>query len=278
MFFMLLTVIPVSKMLSSIFMKLVARVGTVDEDKWAMIGLGAIGATVGLMRRGDIGLGAKINSGNVLPRITNNSPNSSGYNGGATAGTNSPRPSNMPHMQNTISNSPNTTSSTTIPSGYTSTQPGAAPSANTSYQRENNQFEGNPIPPQGQRSLNDIINQSGDTGDKAAGYMAKMGAISSFAVPNVAPAMAGIYGAVGKGTAGMISTGSNLAKEIHTRRKNGQSFKQSLQDITGTSNLVSATSRVAPALILSPFGKTAAGLGTRTAGKVIDWSGKKLSL
>lgn len=41
-FFMLLMVIPTSKMLSSIFMKLVARVGTIDEHQYALMGLGGL--------------------------------------------------------------------------------------------------------------------------------------------------------------------------------------------------------------------------------------------
>lgn len=46
-FFMLLTVIPVARMLYTIFMKLIVRIGTVDEEKWGAIGLGALGSMIG---------------------------------------------------------------------------------------------------------------------------------------------------------------------------------------------------------------------------------------
>lgn len=47
LFFMLLTVIPVSRMMHSIFMKLIVRIGTVDEEKWGAIGLGTLGSIIG---------------------------------------------------------------------------------------------------------------------------------------------------------------------------------------------------------------------------------------
>jgi|OM-RGC.v1.007378764 hypothetical protein len=57
-FFMLLTVIPASKMLSSIFMKLIARVGTVDEEKWAAIGIGSLGGLAGMYALGKVSMQA----------------------------------------------------------------------------------------------------------------------------------------------------------------------------------------------------------------------------
>lgn len=65
-FFMLLMVIPTAKMLSSIFMKLVSRIGTVDEDKWATVGLGGIISVATIASKALQGKGApnKTNSGN----------------------------------------------------------------------------------------------------------------------------------------------------------------------------------------------------------------------
>ena len=45
LFFVLLAIIPVSKMFSMIFMNFLARIGTVDEDVWAAKGLGIMVAS-----------------------------------------------------------------------------------------------------------------------------------------------------------------------------------------------------------------------------------------
>ncbi|MBM7854959.1 hypothetical protein JOC37_001339 [Desulfohalotomaculum tongense] len=257
-FFMLLTVIPVSKMLSSIFMKLVARVGTVDEDKWAMIGLGAIGATFGLMKkRGMVSLPTgSSGSGNIVSKM----PNSPGSNPGNPGGPN-------PGIGNINANSPNTASDT---AGGTTKQYMNTANNGTVAGRDMSS-----ISQKGQRKLDDIINISGQAGNKAAGTMAKVGAASSFAVPEVAPMMAGIYAAAGKSATGFASTSYNLVQEIKTRKKNGQTFWQAMQDISGTNNRVAATTRVASALALSPLGSRAASLGSRATGAVANWTNSK---
>lgn len=48
LFFVLIAIIPVSKMFSTIFMSFLARIGTVDEDAWAARGLGIMGGVVAL--------------------------------------------------------------------------------------------------------------------------------------------------------------------------------------------------------------------------------------
>ena len=70
-FFMLLTIIPASKMLSSIFMKLIARVGTVDEEKWAAIGLGSLGGLMGMYAMGKM---ASQSFGKRFPNIESTVP------------------------------------------------------------------------------------------------------------------------------------------------------------------------------------------------------------
>ncbi len=52
LFFVLIAIIPVSKMFSTIFMSFLARIGTVDEDMWATRGLGIMGGMVALGKAG----------------------------------------------------------------------------------------------------------------------------------------------------------------------------------------------------------------------------------
>lgn len=48
LFMVMVAIIPVSKMMSTIFMNLISRIGTVDEDKWAARSMGMIGGLFGL--------------------------------------------------------------------------------------------------------------------------------------------------------------------------------------------------------------------------------------
>lgn len=263
-FFMLLTVIPVSKMLSSIFMKLVARVGTVDEDKWAMIGLGAIGATVSLMKRGGGINNLKSNitkgmtTGGGTPGMRNiSTPGAANINGGVGGGT----PGQMSINSQAASSQPSGIPGVTLTpvTGTTGTQQ----TPNSPLNSASSPLSPGQIPETGQRNLNDILNLSGSVGSKSAGIAAKVGAASAFAVPEVAPVTAGIYAATTKGIVGMGSTLNNLQKEVKTRSKeNNQSWGQSLMQITGTNNRVTATTKTLSALALSPFGSRVSTYGT----------------
>ncbi|SFH34342.1 hypothetical protein SAMN05660649_04827 [Desulfotomaculum arcticum] len=299
-FFMLLTVIPVSKMLSSIFMNLVARVGTVDEDRWAMIGLGAIGATFGLMKKGGMlgGLtGGAFGGGNNMPPPTG---------GVGITPPNPPVPPVGPGLSNFNANSPGMSGQTTNMSGFNESGYNTFTTDTTGQNNNGNGMQGqlfNQVgggvsnqataagvspkegisnsaqpfeqggaatpPPMGQRNLNDIINISGKAGNKAAGNAAKFGAASSFAVPEAAPAVAGIYAATGKAMGGVTSTAYNLAGEIRARKANGQGFLQSMRDITGSQNNVAATTQVAMALAMSPMGSRAASMGASMTGRAM---------
>lgn len=240
-FFMLLTVIPVSKMLSSIFMKLVARVGTVDEDKWAMIGLGAIGATVGLMRSG----------GGGMPGMRNTpTPGAVSING--SGGSN---PGQM---------SVNSQTPVTGPPG----------SPQTSMNSISPSFSPGEIPEVGQRNLNDILNLSGSVGSKSAGVAAKVGAASAFAVPGVAPVTAGIYAATTKGAVGAGSSMYNLARELKTRnQQNNRGLAHNLMAVTGTNSMVTATTKVTSALALSPLGSRVSNYGVSILDKSFQKTG-----
>ncbi|ABO49470.1 hypothetical protein Dred_0934 [Desulforamulus reducens MI-1] len=259
-FFMLLTVIPVSKMLSSIFMKLVARVGTVDEDKWAMVGLGAIGATVGLMKKGGIGMLSRGMSGGYPP---------SGSGGYATPGSFNLNGSGGNPGQTSINNTTDASQASAMSPGIpgvTLTPMGGGGSATGNTARTGsplNNISAGGTPEVGQRSLNDILNVSGQTSSKAAGVMAKVGAASAFPVPGVAPVTAGIYAGTTKGVVGGLSTLNNLRKEVSARNEqNKMGFAHNLKAITGTNNMVAATTKTASALALSPLGSRVSTFGT----------------
>lgn len=279
-FFMLLTVIPVSKMLSSIFMKLVARVGTVDEDKWAMIGLGAIGATVGLMRKGGPAALGKGGFGGFA------NPQNKSFGSGSGGGYSGPPGSTQPSVQpgsvgvnsSQSSNIPGVSLTSFPPSSGGSSSNGS--SANTTVNQTDSQSahtEG--IPEVGQRSLSDILSISGQAGSKAAGVMAKVGAASAFAVPEVAPVTAGIYAATTKGIAGSSSAAYHLIKEVTARNtQNKQNWNQSLMQITGINNMVTATTKAATAIALSPFGSRVSNLGTSMLDKSFQQTGNAVQM
>ncbi|SHE98368.1 hypothetical protein SAMN02745218_01212 [Desulfofundulus australicus DSM 11792] len=86
-FFMLLTVIPASKMLSSIFMKLIARVGTVDEEKWAAIGIGSLGGLAGMYALGKVSMQALGKRG--IPPVMGTGGNAGIPGGNVSGGTSS---------------------------------------------------------------------------------------------------------------------------------------------------------------------------------------------
>lgn len=253
-FFMLLTVIPVSKMLSSIFMNLVTRVGTVDEDKWAMIGLGAIGATVGLMKRGNVG---NIKS-HAVKGMSGGPPDPGSVNINSGGGVN---PGQMSVNTQAASQPSGMPGITLTPLGGGTSSGGVSSTINAAQSGTIASSPG--VPEVGQRSLNDILNISGQSGSKAAGVMAKVGAASAFAVPGVAPVTAGIYAATTKGVAGSSSALYNLCKEVEARsNQNNQSWGQSLMQITGTNNRVTATIKAGSAVALSPFGSRVSNFGT----------------
>lgn len=281
-FFMLLAVIPVSKMLSSIFMKLVARVGTVDEDRWAMIGLGAIGATFGLMKKGGMlgGIGGiSGGGGNPAPPTGNFAPPAPPvFPGGPGVSGTSPGSAGITGQSGATASSTGVAGQPGVSGfreqGYTySYQNMAGGTTGQKYNQGGAVFNSvnttTAVPPKGQRNLNDIINISGRTGNRAAGAAARFGAASSFAVPEAAPAVAGIYAATGKAAGGFTSTAYNLAGEIRARKENGQGFWQSMQDITGSQNNVAATTQVAMALAMSPVGSRVAAAGSQLAGRVM---------
>lgn len=298
-FFMLLAVIPVSKMLSTIFMKLIVRIGTVNEDKWAMIGLGAIGATVGALaskggmlnnlytgNRNNVSPGGGVTSA-ALHNIGGGSPGGGGPSaspGGGLSGTVinnqgaiDSAPYRFNNQHNMSGNSAQGGGEDSMGSGFYGANPiaGNAPSGLGGQRYNSSQYDF--IPEKGNRSLGDIMKLSGQAGDKAARGMGFLGTAASFPVPPAAPLTAASFAAVGKTTVGTVSTLSNLRQEFKERRSQGQSTSQILSDLTGSNNRIAATTQIASAALLSPLGHKVAAKGSSFTGNLANWGVNKFN-
>jgi len=266
-FFMMVAVVPMSKMLSSIFMKMAIRNGTVNNEKWAAIGLGTLGGVAMIMKRDGMlrkmtGMGGGQNASNINGR---SGASAGGDNGGSATNANS----NLGR-----------TSRGYQPTGNQGQAQGsgasqASQTSGTSYSEK--QEDNTPPPPQrGQRTMQDIVTQSSKQSNKFAKGAAKVGVASSFAAPEVAPVMAGIYGAAGKATAGVATTAHHIRDELKARNKKGQDFSSALQQMTGSKDMVKATMKASAVLAMSPFGARVTNLGMRTMNAAPSYIGKML--
>lgn len=313
--FMMITVIPVSKMFSSIFMKMVARVGTVDQEKWAAIGLGALGATYGLMKKS--GMLGGIPGGQAGVTGTGGGGGGTGGGGGCAGdgplggdpgtgvmslGINNQGMGPSGHYSSELGMSGNAAANAFTgygePAGYKETPsglivPSGAYNEYSSYRagESGNQTssessgsgtgvgevhgglnEKDAIPERGNRKLEDIIDIASRAGNKVAKGAAFAGMASSFAAPEVAPVVAGVFGASGKAVAGLSSTAYHIGQEIKDRKKNGQDFWGAMQGLTGTSNRIAATTKMAAALTMSPFGGRISSFGLQAPGRLRQWA------
>ncbi|OPX93881.1 MAG: hypothetical protein A4E53_00167 [Pelotomaculum sp. PtaB.Bin104] len=292
-FFMMLTVIPVSKMFNMIFMKMLVRVGTVNQEKWSAIGLGALGATYSLMKNGGVpGITGNMARMQVKPGPPSTpglggpsgaAPNIPGAGPGGGAGSSGAN-SYSGNVASDISGYRETPSGFFIPSGVyddagygnentsSGTEEGAA-----GVSASGNVYgagAGGPgaVPERGSRRLEDIVNIASQAGHKFSKGAAFAGVLSSFAVPEAAPAMAGVYGVAGKASAGLASTAYHVSQEIRERKNNGQDFWGAMKDLTGTTNRVAATTKVAATMALSPMGRRVSNFGTQTSVNAYLWT------
>lgn len=87
LFFMLLTMIPVSRMMHSIFMRLIVRIGTVDEEKWGTIALGSLGSMIGgALTLGKVAVNSLGSRGTPLKNFTGPSGGAEGVSLGSVTG------------------------------------------------------------------------------------------------------------------------------------------------------------------------------------------------
>lgn len=246
---MLLMVIPISRMLSSIFMKFIARVGTVNEEKWAAMGMGSIltiaAAASGAFRKrggfpGRGGGGG--NGGGEGSRL-----NEAGGPGGG--------PSSVAMDALGISGSPG--------------DPGGAGSGGIS-----------PIGGAKKAPLDNILKGAGDASSKAALGGAGVGALS----PVAGPAVAGAMALATKALAGPVATAHGIRKELRSRAGKNQetgmgrhdALVRAAMDITGASSRSEANARIIGSVLGSPFGATGAKFGSARLGNAVSWVNKRI--
>ena len=225
-FFLLLTIIPVGKMMSSIFMSMIARVGTVDEEKVAGIGLGALagaaGVALNVMRNpgktaGIIGaIGGK-------PGLTNLIGSIGGGTGGSTGNTNIPATDvNANGQQMEIKLTP---------------MKGSAPGASAVL------YEAKPKPANvtqtvlGTKGMEAVA----QTGNKMAMLGGAVGTVPFAAIPAAAPVgtvVGGLAGKIAGNVAGVplqviAETKEFVSKKFDKDNKDIRSYEEFLKDFTG---------------------------------------------
>lgn len=302
-FFMMLTVIPVSKMMSSIFMKLVARVGTVDEERLALGGMAsmmAIGATASRV----IGGKGKATASGIAKQYGSGS--SGGGDGlgaaasGAVAGGGVGGPTGGYGSQaaNDFMGVGNTQAGAELGVG------GASPSGGDYGGRDYHDLSGSEggaeryrssdaggnggnsgpidaLPKRVEPQLDNIMVQSGETGNKWAKGSAMLGAIS----PVAGPAVAAALGVTAKMTAGAASTVKNVGHQLYKGTKAaqqqgdgfGKALGKSAMNLTGTGNPIEATTRILGTVLGSPLGSSASKWTSNTAGNTVQWVNKKMN-
>lgn len=293
-FFMLLVIIPTSKMMHSIFMRLIQRIGTVDEERWAAIGSGALGTITGMMAVGSIASGAvarKLGVGGTstgarIP-LRNQGPNTVPPGSGAIAGISSL--------------STGTSSGGDIPGGV-ALKGGLGPVPGTiQYDRRKHDLADmrtismNDVNPQvnehaqkiaetypvgegsGFRTLGDVVDSTSDSKWMQGGAI--IGAMTSIATPSVMPVMTGIGAIAGKTIGAPIVTATSLVKTVKQNsilqgnltdkgwreaiklsggyRKVLSDFGSVAQQMTGSRSTTAAVGRMVGSVLVSPLGDTA---------------------
>ena len=256
-FFMLMVIIPVSKMMHNIFMKLIQRIGTVDEEKWAALGMAGLGSLAGLAALGKTTAGAvgKLRGGGIkAPGPKSDRISTSGTTGGAT----------------TIESSSGT-------------------GGGRAYVKPNN--AGRPDT----EGFQEAIERGQAGGEVWSRYGAGIGGASGFAVPSTIPALAGIGAAVGRVIGTPIATTRAMGREVLSRTsfvgkmaedgrlkpleairlsggfgKLASEMKTAAREMTGAKSTAGAMVRVGAAITLSPMGGRVAGWGARQAGTIYD--------
>lgn len=285
-FFMMLMVIPVSKMISSIFMKLIARMGTIDEEKYAAMGMGTIMAIAavagmgknkaGLLRRaGTAGLAG----GSMLAGTSSGGYSGDGGSGGSggISGEDPAAPSSATMDFLGVDSSPDTGAGATIGTGS-----GAVPGVGAGAFTESTYGAGvgdigggtgratEAITPLGGSPLDDISQRAGDIANRAGTYGAYSGAVSPVAAPVVAAAM----NLTTRVIAGPASAGYQVAQNMRSGfqgyREAGMgradALSRSAMDLTGANSTSEASARILGSVLGSAFGGGGARAGANALG------------
>ncbi|NYE57137.1 pilin [Carboxydothermus ferrireducens] len=234
-FFLLVTIIPVSKMLSSIFMSLVARAGTVDEERVAGIGLGALASAAGtIMMAGRFmgGLKGKGLSGWLAPGGKGNDLTPAGTVAGTAGGTTAGE-SNI-EIKPIKGAAPG--ASATL---YTTKEPSA-------IQRAQN------------TPLYQAAGMASEAGNELALKTGALGAATSFATPAVIPIAAGVSAGIGKAAGSVYSMAKQVGQGYKEAKQSGKGFGEFLTDYTGAKTKLGGATALATATAGSVLGQSVA--------------------
>lgn len=289
-FFMMLMVIPVSKMISSIFMKLIARMGTIDEEKYAAMGMGTIMAVAAVagMGKNKSGLLSRAGTAGMAGGSMLAGTSSGGYSGGGGSGGSGGISGEDPAVPSSatmdflgVDSSPDTGAGATIGTGA-----GAAPGVGAGAFTESAYGAGGgagvgdigggtgrateAITPLGGSSLDDISQKAGDVANQAGTYGAYSGAVSPVAAPVVAAAM----NLTTRVIAGPASAGYQVAQNMRSGfqgyREAGMgradALSRSAMDLTGASSTSEASARILGSVLGSAFGGGGARAGANALG------------
>ncbi|MCR4443261.1 MAG: pilin [Peptococcaceae bacterium] len=289
--FMLMVIIPVSKMMHNVFMKLIQRIGTVDEEKWAAAGATGLAGLAGLVVMGKTAAGAVFGrTASKLP-FRAQGPNTlvSGDAPTRIGGGLGPIPGSMDfgRTKHNLADTVERKMDIDDPG-----QPVNLQSAQFAGTRpEGSGFSGG--------GFDEVIERGIEGSNAWAKFGAGFGAASSFAVPQLIPMMGGIGAAFGKVVGSPFATARAIGSGIMSRTTFGMTWqrvkgtkddhgffrtlevsgglrglasdmKTAAREMTGAKSTAGAVVRMGAAVTLSPMGSRVASWGARQAGTIYD--------
>ena len=295
-FWMIVAVVPASKFIREIFMKLIARVGGINEESLVGKGLGLLslaalttgkkgmpaslpGGALSLVN-GDVltgesgGINSPTGGGGGVPFIPPSLPGIS-QNQGSLSGINpTPMISSSPMVAPSASTPAANTSVATdsrldLPSGYAQRDSGML--VPTDY-KETQAVGPTPSTDIGRSTMVNPMQQTlqGKGIERAgrAGYAS--GYVSSLGIPQMAPALGAGMAAGGRGAYTATAMTAGLAKETFSQLKEGHgldSFGNAVKNYTGQDSLSGGLSAMTGSMIGSTFGShSAMSLGNHFSG------------
>lgn len=291
-FFMILTVIPASKFLRDIFMKLVARVGGVNEEAlagkgMALLGIGAALAGGGGKMIPGLGGGVPFVTGGNGP-IPGGGPGS-GLSSGLSTISQSPM-LNLPSISQNLGNVgggyPPIGASITQPAVNTANMtPTGGPFQTSGVAPSSGPGGGNSLPPGYSQNSSGLIVPAGFNSDggeattpqtnqsaiqevfsgegfhKAGKVGIATGMLSAAGVPGIAPITAGMMGAAAKPVYAATKMAGGLAKETYKQIRDGNGLSSvgaAVKSYTGRESVLGGVASMAGSTAASVFGANAA--------------------
>lgn len=299
LFFVLLTIIPVSKMLSMIFMNILARLGTVDEHRWATIGMGSL---AGLFTLGKVTAGAArgINPNspatkwpltsalntdttlNATPGFKNPSRQSAANTiESSTVSAGDVKP-NIDSSGDIINSAPDRLKTTGIsnrldtPTNVLNTEePGIYPpsypdfTGTESNSIKNEETQDNDIRAAQQQSFVQKMKNADERANKSAASGVRLGKASGAVIPGAGDALGAFFGAGVKTITAPISaiqTTYQLGKSI--QQQGNLNLKQTMTEMTGRETLAGGIAQAGTAVVFSPLGSNVSRTSLKIGGGI----------